>query len=193
MKQRNRLTFWSIVFVTVGMAAAGCSGSASSARNDVGAEPGNTMAATGGTRSLAVTVPNGADKPVQVTIGTTTTTIVITKDPEVIPSDLLFAFDSAVLSPEAEPALAAILATAAGRVVSVKIEGATDTDGPDAYNQTLSLRRAQSVRDWFVGKGIPESVTTVQGWGETKPLFPNDSPENKAKNRRVAITLTVSR
>lgn len=186
---------WSIVLIALGMAAAGCSRSASAVKGDRSGGPSNAPVASSPARSLAVTVPNRADEPVKVTVttSTTTTTIVIIKPPEVIPSDLLFAFDSAVLSPEAEPALAVILAPSADRVVSVRIEGHTDADGSEAYNQDLSLRRAQAVRDWFVGKDVPATVITVTGWGETKPVAPDTSPDNKGKNRRVAITMTVRR
>lgn len=148
-----------------------------------------------GTRNLAVTVPPRPDEPVKVTFTTTTTTttVVVVRPPQTIPSDLLFAFDSARLSDDAGPILAAILSAVTGRVVSIKVEGHTDSEGDDGYNQVLSDRRAEAVRDWFLSQGIAGDSITVKGRGELKPVAPNDTPEHKAKNRRVEIILTVSR
>ena len=70
--------------------------------------------------------------------------------------------------------------------VKVKITGHTDSDGDDARNLDLSKRRAESVKNELNAKfGIDASRLTTEGAGETKPVAPNDTPENKAKNRRV--------
>ncbi|MBP1664786.1 MAG: Outer rane porin [Bacteroidetes bacterium] len=70
--------------------------------------------------------------------------------------------------------------------VKVKITGHTDSDGDDAKNLELSKRRAESVKNELNAKfGIDASRLTTEGAGETKPVAPNDTPENKAKNRRV--------
>lgn len=174
------------------LACVGCAGSASVARNDGSAAPPSTTSPTA--RSLAVTVPRGSDQAVNVTIvTTTTTTVVVVHEPKAIPSDLLFAFDSATLSGEAGPILASALSEAKGKVVSIRVDGHTDADGSDAYNRDLSVRRAEAVRAWFETHDVPPGVINVTGWGETRPVAPNDTPENKAKNRRVEITLKVSR
>ena len=70
-----------------------------------------------------------------------------------------------------------------------QIEGYTDDVGSDATNQTLSEKRAQSVRDFLMKQGIAESAITAKGLGETMPAAPNDSAENRAKNRRVEIVV----
>ena len=70
--------------------------------------------------------------------------------------------------------------------VSVKIVGHTDSDGDDALNLDLSRRRAESVKNELVSKfGLDASRMQTEGAGESKPVAPNDSPANKAMNRRV--------
>ena len=74
--------------------------------------------------------------------------------------------------------------------VRVRIDGHTDSDGSAAYNQDLSERRAQAVRDYFVEQGgLDASRFTVKGFGESRPAVPNDSPAQKRRNRRVELTL----
>jgi outer membrane protein OmpA-like peptidoglycan-associated protein len=68
----------------------------------------------------------------------------------------------------------------------VKIVGHTDSDGNDAANLDLSRRRATSVKDELSKTfGIDSSRMETEGAGEGQPVAPNDTPENKAKNRRV--------
>lgn len=74
--------------------------------------------------------------------------------------------------------------------VSVRVEGHTDSRGSDAYNQTLSEKRAKSVMDYLVGKGINAARLTSAGFGESKPVAANDSAANMAKNRRVDLVVT---
>ncbi len=65
------------------------------------------------------------------------------------------------------------------------IEGHTDSDGQEAFNQTLSEKRALSVRDALIASGVSADRITTKGWGETKPVSDNYTPEGKAQNRRV--------
>ena len=74
--------------------------------------------------------------------------------------------------------------------VSVRVEGHTDSRGSDAYNQKLSEKRAKSVLDYLVSKGIGAARLTSAGYGESKPLVANDSAANMAKNRRVDLVVT---
>ena len=70
--------------------------------------------------------------------------------------------------------------------VNVKIVGHTDSDGDDAKNLELSKRRAESVKNALVKNfGIEASRMETEGAGETSPIAPNDTPVNKAQNRRV--------
>ena len=73
---------------------------------------------------------------------------------------------------------------------TIKIVGHTDNQGSDAYNMDLSLRRANSVKRYLVGKGVLETSITTEGKGETMPLVPNDTKENRATNRRVEFIIT---
>lgn len=65
------------------------------------------------------------------------------------------------------------------------IEGHTDSDGDDSFNQKLSEQRAESVRNVFIQSGIDGSRLKTKGWGESKPVDSNSTPEGKANNRRV--------
>jgi flagellar motor protein MotB len=69
--------------------------------------------------------------------------------------------------------------------VTFSVEGHTDSDGETAFNQNLSERRAEAVVAEMVRLGIEQSRLTSKGWGESKPLNPNATPEGKANNRRV--------
>lgn len=72
--------------------------------------------------------------------------------------------------------------------LTVLIAGHTDSDGSDAANQALSEARAQSVREYLAGTGIPGSRLVTVGYGETRPQFPNTTPENKSRNRRIEFS-----
>lgn len=72
----------------------------------------------------------------------------------------------------------------------IVVSGHTDNTGDDASNQTLSLKRAESVRDWMQITGdVPESCFAVQGYGESRPVATNDTSAGRTLNRRVEISL----
>jgi outer membrane protein OmpA-like peptidoglycan-associated protein len=71
----------------------------------------------------------------------------------------------------------------------ITVEGHTDSQGTASYNQELSQRRAQSVRDYLVSRGIASDRVTAQGFGLTRPLADNASAEGRANNRRVEIVV----
>ena len=108
-------------------------------------------------------------------------------------SDVLFDFDKAELKPEADAELqkAADVIRQKGKGL-ILIIGYTDSKGSDAYNQRLSLARAQAVKNWFEAKGLNQNYQ-IKGQGATNPVAPNthpdgsDNPEGRAKNRRVEI------
>ena len=105
-------------------------------------------------------------------------------------ADVTFATGKADLKPEARETLARL----AGIVsllpkLEFVIEGYTDHVGSDAQNLTLSGKRAQAVREFLVAKGVPATAVTAKGLGEASPVAPNDSPEGRAKNRRVEIVV----
>ena len=111
--------------------------------------------------------------------------------------DVLFDFDKAEIKPEAERTLDQV-GTVIGQFPEGKvlIEGHTDSKGSPDINLELSKRRAEAVKDWLVKKkGVPESIITSRGSGETKPVAPDknpdgsDNPQGRQQNRRVEITV----
>ncbi len=74
----------------------------------------------------------------------------------------------------------------------LSIFGYTDDIGTAEYNQQLSLRRANAVKDYMVQAGIDSSIINVKGYGKTSPLVEGVTSEDRSKNRRVEIALTDS-
>ena len=110
-------------------------------------------------------------------------------------ADVLFDFDKADLRREAGPALAKVAAVLGSYPrATATIDGHTDGKGADAYNQSLSERRADSVRRWLAASGVATQMSS-RGWGKTRPVAPNtkpngaDDPDGRQKNRRVEITV----
>ena len=71
--------------------------------------------------------------------------------------------------------------------LTVRVEGHTDSQGSDAYNQGLSERRAMSVKDVLVRDGVAASRISTIGYGKSRPVASNDTAEGRARNRRVEI------
>jgi outer membrane protein OmpA-like peptidoglycan-associated protein len=72
----------------------------------------------------------------------------------------------------------------------IVVSGHTDNTGSVSLNQTLSLQRAEAVRQWMRDTGdVPESCFAVQGYGDSRPIESNDTPDGRAQNRRVEISL----
>ena len=104
-----------------------------------------------------------------------------------IDSVIHFEFDKAVIRPQSYPILddvASVIKSNPG-IKRVMIEGNTDSVGSDQYNMRLSERRANSVRDYLVKKGVNPSILDTVGYGESRPVATNDTAEGRAKNRRV--------
>jgi outer membrane protein OmpA-like peptidoglycan-associated protein len=76
--------------------------------------------------------------------------------------------------------------------MSIEVAGHTDNVGDPASNQTLSEQRAASVAQYLTEAGISAGRLRPRGYGDTKPLVPNDSPANQAKNRRTDFTILSS-
>lgn len=105
-------------------------------------------------------------------------------------SGLLFDVDQSALNSAAQRNLSE-LATTLNKYedTEVLIEGHTDADGSEEYNETLSMRRAQSVERYLVSQGVKPSRSTPMGYGETQPVADNTSTDGKAANRRVEIAI----
>lgn len=104
-----------------------------------------------------------------------------------------FDFDQAVVKPEffgEIETFAQFMRTYTN--TNVVIEGHTDSTGTDAYNQGLSERRARAIVDRLVNThGIPAARLTAVGYGESRPLVANDTPDNRANNRRIMAEVSV--
>ncbi len=98
-----------------------------------------------------------------------------------------FAFDSAMLTPEAEMTLdeAVALMKETDEVLEVRVEGHTDSIGSDQYNMDLSQRRAESVVQYLVDNGVNPARLIPVGMGEGYPVASNDTVAGRAANRRV--------
>ncbi|HEV2767790.1 MAG TPA: OmpA family protein, partial [Acidimicrobiales bacterium] len=114
-------------------------------------------------------------------------------------ADVLFAFDSAALEPAAEPSLAEARQLLTRATDAVTIVGHTDNVGSDQYNDDLSLRRAESVRQALAAELAAAGVeVVVEGRGKRHPVAPNnnedgsDNPEGRQKNRRVTVSIPVA-
>lgn len=72
--------------------------------------------------------------------------------------------------------------------VKIEIQGYTDNRGSAKYNQQLSEKRAMAVMEYLINAGINRDRLTAKGYGMTNPAYPNTSPQNMARNRRVELT-----
>lgn len=102
--------------------------------------------------------------------------------------DILFDYNSSALRPESRRTLDELGENFRQYPDNeVIIEGHTDSTGGDAYNQKLSERRAASVADYLIDRGVPNRNVTVYGYGEMRPKASNDTAEGRQLNRRVEI------
>ena len=109
-------------------------------------------------------------------------------------ADVLFDFDKSIVKPEGKSKLDDLVT----RLKAVNLEvviaiGHTDSVGGDAYNQKLSVRRAEAVKGYLVSKGIPANRVYTEGKGEKQPVASNKTKDGRAKNRRVEIEVVGTR
>ena len=109
-------------------------------------------------------------------------------------ADAFFDFDKAVVKPAGKAKLDDLVAKIKGINLEVIIAvGHTDSIGSDAYNQKLSVRRAEAVKAYLVSKGIEKNRVYTEGKGEKQPVASNKTKEGRAKNRRVEIEVVGTR
>lgn len=109
-------------------------------------------------------------------------------------ADAFYDFDKATLKPEGKAKLDELASKIKGFTLEVVIAvGHTDSVGSDAYNQKLSLRRAESVKAYLVSKGIEANRVYTEGKGKKQPLADNKTADGRAKNRRVEIEVVGTR
>ena len=105
-------------------------------------------------------------------------------------SDVLFDTGSSSLKPGAREKLAKISGILLAHPgLTLQIEGHTDSVGSDEFNQQLSERRSDSVRDYLAEEGVPASSMSAKGFGKTQPVATNDTPEGRQRNRRVELVV----
>ena len=105
-------------------------------------------------------------------------------------NDVHFDFDKATLKPEARRLLdEGAQALEEHRGVRIEIAGHTDAIGTESYNQGLSERRARAVHEYMVSQGIDADRMSWKGYGESRPIADNDTPEGRALNRRVELRI----
>ena len=109
-------------------------------------------------------------------------------------ADAFFDFDKATLKPEGKSKLDQLTTQLGGINLEVIIAvGHTDSVGTDAYNQKLSVRRADAVKAYLVTKGVESNRVYTEGKGEKQPVADNKTAEGRAKNRRVEIEVVGTR
>ncbi|MGH9241146.1 MAG: OmpA family protein, partial [Vicinamibacterales bacterium] len=106
-------------------------------------------------------------------------------------SDVLFDVDKSTLKPGAREKLARIAGILASHPdLRIEIEGHADSTGSTEYNQGLSERRAQSVRQYFNQQGVTTPIVAAVGFGETRPVATNGTAAGRQQNRRVEIIVS---
>jgi OOP family OmpA-OmpF porin len=115
-------------------------------------------------------------------------------DKVTLAADVLFDFDKSVIKPEGKSKLDDLANKIRGINLEVVIAiGHTDSIGSDAYNQKLSVRRAESVKAYLVSKGVEPNRIYTEGKGEKQPVASNKTKEGRQKNRRVEIEVIGTR
>jgi outer membrane protein OmpA-like peptidoglycan-associated protein len=192
-----------IVLSLVAAVAAGCGASARTKGAIIGAAGGAGVgAAAGGKKGAVIGGAAGAvvgglighymdeqEKKLQTVEGAT-----VERDGE----NLKLTFDSAILFDTNKTDLKATSMDNLTKVASVLteypktdliIEGHTDSQGTETYNQDLSERRADSVKSFLIEKGVAPSRLQTRGYGEMSPIASNDSAEGRSQNRRVEVKI----
>ena len=109
-------------------------------------------------------------------------------------AEALFDFDKSIVKPEGKQALDELVSKLQGMQTEVMIAvGHTDAVGSDAYNQKLSLSRAEAVKAYIVSKGLTPSRVYTEGKGESQPVADNANSAGRAKNRRVSVEVVGTR
>jgi len=105
-------------------------------------------------------------------------------------SDVLFPLNSSYLTDQAKTEIDKLVNLMDDYPsASLIVEGHTDATGTEEYNQWLSEKRAESVKRYAVEKGLEARKIQTKGYGQSKPVAPNNTKEGRQKNRRVEVTI----
>ena len=105
-------------------------------------------------------------------------------------NNIFFATGKATLRDESFPELNRIaISMQENKTLAIELGGHTDNTGSAEFNINLSQERADTVREYLIGKGIEPDRIASKGYGETKPVAKNDTPEGQQQNRRVEFKI----
>jgi outer membrane protein OmpA-like peptidoglycan-associated protein len=181
-------------------ATCGSSGGDGTATTD-GGSASTTTTAAGGSTTLAggsTTTAAGGSTTTAAGAATSTTAPLSAAEQQLqqqlnaitTATPIPFAPNSATLDPAATPILQQISAAILQHPgTHIEVQGYTDSDGSEQGNLSTSQKRADAVRLQLVSMGVPSTQLSAKGYGEANPIAPNDTPENKAKNRRVVFVV----
>jgi outer membrane protein OmpA-like peptidoglycan-associated protein len=178
-------------------AGSACGGSSSkepsASATTVGSRVPPTTTAGGAIRPGMPTVPSGDERTIP---RATTKEAVIEGRPAVIvtlPETVLFDVGEAVLRADAEPSLQGVVDLVGDHPgARTEVLGHTDSTGSPAFNQSLSDRRAAAVSDWLAGHGVDPATLTKMGYGASRPVADNGTPEGRQANRRVEVIVHLA-
>ena len=197
---------WSLLSVAAAAAIGGCSADApTDAANQDAANRDESPVASSRAADDTASSPAAPGMSAKVSSLTGTVSGLNTRVTDMgtiidLPADAMFEYDKAVLTQAAEVELRkAAEMIRSGPSGAIRVIGHTDSKGDDAYNQTLSEARANSVADWLREQvGVRQRELLVSGRGEAAPIAPNenaagdDDPAGRAKNRRVELVVPTT-
>lgn len=145
-------------------------------------------------KALPVPAPTPPDQPAPPPAAKPEPPLVVPPPPEPVSekvtfdTDTFFDFDKALLKQDGKNKLTELVSRLSGITIEVIVAvGHTDSVGADAYNQKLSERRAQAVKDFLLTQNLPADRIYMQGKGEKQPVASNKTKDGRAKNRRVEV------
>ena len=189
MSRRLRLVLVALALLAGGAACGGSSSDEPSASATTVASTSPPTTATGPVRPGMPTVPTGDERAVpRAAVIDGRPVFIVT-----LPETVLFDVGQAVLRPAAEPSLQDVVELVGDHPgARTEVQGHTDSVGSADFNQSLSERRAAAVSDWLAGHGVAPGTLTKAGYGPTRPVADNATPEGRQANRRVEIIVHLA-